>query len=73
LTYYLKFKELRLKNYLDYKEIMTGDGRLNLIFGNGENLIFNGHMDTVPIGKGWNHNPLGEYMDGRIYGRGHRI
>lgn len=29
------------------------------------------HLDTVPIGEGWNHNPYGEIDEnGRIYGRG---
>lgn len=29
------------------------------------------HIDTVPIGEGWTHDPLGaEEVDGRIYGRG---
>ena len=29
------------------------------------------HVDTVPFDETkWTHNPLGEYVDGRIYGRG---
>ncbi len=60
----------RLKNYLNFKEIITGKDRINLIFGEGLDLVFNGHMDTVPIGNGWNHNPYGEYTEGKIYGRG---
>jgi succinyl-diaminopimelate desuccinylase len=28
------------------------------------------HMDTVPIGEGWTHNPYGEAVGDRIYGRG---
>lgn len=29
------------------------------------------HLDTVPIGEGWKHNPYGEIDEnGRIYGRG---
>lgn len=60
----------RLKNYISYKEIKTSENRVNLIFGDGETLVFNGHMDTVPIGKGWTHNPLGEISGSRIYGRG---
>ena len=29
------------------------------------------HLDTVPIGEGWRHNPYGEIdQNGRIYGRG---
>lgn len=60
----------RLKNYIGYKEIKTSENRVNLVFGDGEILVFNGHMDTVPIGNGWMHNPLGEVSGGRIYGRG---
>lgn len=36
-------------------------------------LIYNGHMDTVPVGEGskWSHDPFGgEIYDGRLYGRG---
>ncbi len=43
----------------------------------GENpspsLLFNAHMDTVPIGdiSRWNHPPLGaDIVEGRLYGRG---
>ena len=32
---------------------------------------FNGHIDVVPAGLGWSHDPFGaELRDGRIYGRG---
>ncbi|MBC8452022.1 MAG: ArgE/DapE family deacylase [Rhodospirillaceae bacterium] len=39
----------------------------------GRRLVFNGHLDTFPIGDAapWTSNPLGgEIKDGRIYGRG---
>jgi acetylornithine deacetylase/succinyl-diaminopimelate desuccinylase-like protein len=39
----------------------------------GRRLIFNGHLDTFPIGEhlGWTVPPLGGLLrDGRIYGRG---
>jgi succinyl-diaminopimelate desuccinylase len=38
----------------------------------GRRLIFNGHLDTFPIGEGeWTVPPLGGTLrDGRIYGRG---
>ena len=37
----------------------------------GLRVMFNGHMDTVPAGTGWNHDPFGaEIEDGRMYGRG---
>ena len=39
----------------------------------GKRLIFNGHIDVVPVGDlaNWRHHPWGgESEDGRIYGRG---
>jgi succinyl-diaminopimelate desuccinylase len=39
----------------------------------GRRLVFNGHLDTYPIGNdlGWTVDPLGgELQDGRLYGRG---
>lgn len=34
-------------------------------------LVFICHMDTVPVGEGWQESPFGaEERDGRIYGRG---
>lgn len=41
--------------------------------GPGRRLIFNGHLDTFPVGEdlGWTVNPLGgQIKDGKIYGRG---
>lgn len=39
--------------------------------GEGKTLLFNGHIDTVPAGKGWSFNPFGaEIKDGYMYGRG---
>lgn len=62
--------EARLKNYLPFERIEVSEGRSNLIFGTGEDIVFNGHMDTVPIGSGWLHGSAGEVSNGRIYGRG---
>lgn len=34
-------------------------------------LLYNGHLDTVPFdAEEWSHDPLGERVDDRIYGRG---
>ncbi len=34
-------------------------------------LIFNGHMDVVPVGEGWTVDPFGAVVkDGKMYGRG---
>ncbi len=41
--------------------------------GDGPALVFNGHMDTVPLGDEalWPHPPLaGEVAEGRLWGRG---
>ena len=41
--------------------------------GPGRRLIFNGHLDTFPIGEeaGWTVPPLsGDLREGRLYGRG---
>jgi len=34
-------------------------------------LLYNGHMDVVPPGNGWNRDPFGgEIIGGKLYGRG---
>jgi succinyl-diaminopimelate desuccinylase len=34
-------------------------------------LLYNGHLDTVPFdAPEWSHDPLGERVDDRVYGRG---
>jgi acetylornithine deacetylase len=41
--------------------------------GGGHSLILNGHVDVVPIGPAetWTHGPWsGDYVDGKVYGRG---
>lgn len=41
--------------------------------GDGSNLLFNGHYDTVPVGnlESWSMDPHeGDVRDGKIYGRG---
>ena len=41
--------------------------------GGGRSLVFNGHIDVVPIGDldGWNYDPWGsDIVDGKLYGRG---
>lgn len=49
------------------------DNRVGWIeYGDGEEMVgVLGHMDVVPLGEGWDHDPLGcEVCDGRMYGRG---
>lgn len=54
-----------------------GEGRANLVARlrgqrPGRRLIFNGHLDTVPVGEmAWDVPPFsGEIREGRLYGRG---
>ncbi|MBI2079213.1 M20/M25/M40 family metallo-hydrolase, partial [Candidatus Micrarchaeota archaeon] len=65
---YNLLKEIGMKPEKQFFE--DDSGRFNLIcFGSGP-LIVNGHMDTVPIGKNWTKNPLGELVGDKLYGRG---
>jgi acetylornithine deacetylase len=38
----------------------------------GRSLLLNAHIDTVAVGErsAWTHDPAGEVVDGRVYGRG---
>jgi acetylornithine deacetylase/succinyl-diaminopimelate desuccinylase family protein len=37
----------------------------------GPTLLFDAHLDVVPVGEGWSVDPFaGEIRDGRLYGRG---
>lgn len=40
--------------------------------GPGRRVVFNGHLDTYPVGRPeqWTVDPAGEIRDGRLYGRG---
>jgi acetylornithine deacetylase/succinyl-diaminopimelate desuccinylase-like protein len=40
--------------------------------GPGRRVVFNGHLDTYPVGDtaAWTTNPAGMLLDGRLYGRG---
>jgi succinyl-diaminopimelate desuccinylase len=56
----------------------TGEGVVNLVArlrgnGPGPRVVFNGHLDTFPLGEdlGWTVDPLGGLVrDGRLHGRG---
>jgi acetylornithine deacetylase len=49
-----------------------GDGHVSWLAQRGRpNILFNVHLDTVPSGEGWSHDPLQlTVRDGRAYGRG---
>ncbi|WP_036305732.1 M20/M25/M40 family metallo-hydrolase [Methylopila sp. 73B] len=36
----------------------------------GKRLVYNGHLDTYPLGSGWTTDPDGEERDGKLYGLG---
>lgn len=62
---------------IELQQVQTADHVSNLVAivrGNapGRRLIFNGHLDTFPIGdeKLWTADPWGEVRDGRLYGLG---
>ena len=49
------------------------DNRVGWIeYGEGDEMVgVLGHMDVVPLGEGWDYDPLGcEVEDGKMYGRG---
>lgn len=44
-----------------------------VIFGEGEDFAILAHLDVVPAGNGWSHEPFGgeiDYANGKIWGRG---
>lgn len=42
-----------------------------VIFGDGEEFAILAHLDVVPAGNSWTHDPFGaEIVDGKIFGRG---
>lgn len=67
------------KQYLEDAEIRSeliefGGNRADLVvsLGEGEGLMLNGHLDTVPVGEAslWTMEPHGTIEGNRIYGRG---
>lgn len=49
-----------------------GEGHINLWAVRGQpKLLFNCHLDTVPVGEGWTHPPLElTRVEDKVYGRG---
>ena len=46
-------------------------GHIDLPGKNGKIMAIIGHLDVVPAGSGWSHEPYGgEIADGKMYGRG---
>lgn len=54
----------------------AADGRPNVFAelkgeSDGSTLLYNGHLDVVPAGKGWQSEPFSSVIrDGKLYGRG---
>lgn len=58
----LGFKTTNIDNIIGYAQYGEGDGDYIGIFG---------HVDIVPLGEGWIHDPLGtDIENGKMYGRG---
>ena len=56
----LGIRTVNLNNQIAWAEIGQGDEIVAIL----------GHLDTVPVGEGWEHNPKGEICGDRLYGRG---
>ncbi|MBI3297130.1 MAG: M20/M25/M40 family metallo-hydrolase [Elusimicrobia bacterium] len=56
---------------LGWEPRRTGRNLHAVLGSGGPTLLFNSHMDTVPVGAGWTKPPLEAVVeDGRVYGRG---
>ncbi|MEF8806438.1 M20 family metallopeptidase [Natronomonas sp.] len=60
---------------VDIERVAVDPAKPNLLVtvdGAGDGtLLYNGHLDTVPFdADAWSHDPLGERVDDRVYGRG---
>lgn len=57
----LGFRTKKVGEFLGYAEIGQGEELMGIL----------AHLDVVPPGNGWDHDPFGgEIADGKIYGRG---
>jgi succinyl-diaminopimelate desuccinylase len=60
---------------VDVERVVTDPAKPNLlvrVLGQADQtLLYNGHLDTVPFdADAWTHEPLGDHVDDRVYGRG---
>ncbi|WP_455449478.1 M20 family metallopeptidase [Natrinema thermotolerans] len=68
--------EEHLSQYpVDVERVAVDPAKPNLLVtlpgASDRTLLYNGHLDTVPFDSGaWSHDPLGERVDDRLYGRG---
>lgn len=57
----LGLKVVNIDNVIGYAEIGQGEEMVAIL----------GHLDVVPLGDGWDFDPLGkDIIDGKLYGRG---
>ena len=64
---------LNLANFLGFKTENYDGYAGEVIFGEGKEFAILAHLDVVPAGSGWTHEPFGGEIDeklGRIWGRG---
>ncbi len=62
---------LALAQKLGFETRNYGNYAGEVLFGEGEEFAVLCHLDTVPAGGGWTHDPFGgEIEDGKLYGRG---
>lgn len=54
------FRSVNIDNKVGYAEYGQGNEMIAIL----------GHLDIVPAGEGWTHDPFGEISGDRIYGRG---
>ncbi|OAQ54286.1 hypothetical protein HTG_01740 [Natrinema mahii] len=60
---------------VDVERVAVDPAKPNLLVtlpgASDRTLLYNGHLDTVPFDRdAWSHDPLGERVDDRLYGRG---
>jgi succinyl-diaminopimelate desuccinylase len=60
---------------VDVERVVANPAKPNLLVrvpGKADQtLLYNGHLDTVPFDADvWTHDPLGEHVEDRVYGRG---
>lgn len=64
---------LSLANFMGFETVNYDGYAGEVIFGKGEEFAVLAHLDVVPAGKGWTHDPFGGEIDeenARIWGRG---
>lgn len=64
---------LALAEFLGFKTKDYDGYAGEVVFGEGEEFAVLAHLDVVPAGDGWSHEPFGgeiDYESGRIWGRG---